>query len=261
LADRYMHPPPRGVRVENTMLGGVKGDWLIPDGAPENPVIVFYHGGGILFGWSGAFRRMLGYVAQFARLRAIGVDYRLMPDHRYRAAHDDCFAVYKTLVEQGKTVVLMGESSGGVLALATLLRLKAAGMPQPSLCVLVSPTVDYGFRDDRIWHSDDIFIDPKFVVEQHKHYTAGQDMMQPDLAPIDHDLSGIAPLYVMAGEREVLWGESLRLKEAAGKYHVPAEFVFLPDLWHGWTVLVPQLPEATESLKMVGARIHEVLSL
>jgi len=36
----------------------------------------------------------------------------------------------------------------------------------------------------------------------------------PDLGPIYADLSGIAPLYVMAGEHEILRGEVERLAEA-----------------------------------------------
>src|SRR5258707_11059228 len=78
MADRTMHPP-RGVTVEKTAIARVAGDWLIPPDAPEDPVIVYLHGGGIIFTWSSAQRRMLGYLAQFAGLRAFGVDYRLMP--------------------------------------------------------------------------------------------------------------------------------------------------------------------------------------
>lgn len=255
MADMAMRPP-RGVTVENEAIGGVAGDWLIPGGAPEDPVLVFLHGGGILFTWGSPHRRMLAYLAKFAGLRAFGVDYRLVPEHLYPAAHDDCLTVYQTLTQQGKRVVLIGESSGGVLALATLLRAKAAGLPQPLLCALISPTVDYGFKDARIWQSDDPFIHPKFVVEMHRHYVAGNDTMLPDLGPIYADLSGLAPLVVLAAEHDVLRSEVERLADTAKRHTMEAEFVIWPHVWHGWHLFAPQLPEATQALKTLGGIIR-----
>ncbi len=72
LADLMMRPP-RGIIVEHGNVNGVSGDWLIPETAPEDPVIVFLHGGGILFTWGSPHRRILGYVSKFAGLRAFGV--------------------------------------------------------------------------------------------------------------------------------------------------------------------------------------------
>jgi acetyl esterase/lipase len=252
---------PREVSLETSNIGGVPGDWLIPRDAPADPVILFLHGGGIVFGWSNSFRRMLAYTAKFSALRAFGVDYRLAPEHTYPAAHDDCFTVYRTLVQQRKQIVLIGESSGGVLALATMLRARAEDMPQPTLCVLISPTVDYGFQDARIWNSGDVFAHPKFVVEIHRHYIAGHDTRLPDLGPVYADLSGLAPLYVLAAEHDLLRSEAERLADAAKRYHLNMELALWPHVWHGWHLFAPQLPEATQALSMVGGVVRKHIRL
>lgn len=249
--------PPRDVKVESQFVGGVAGDWLIPANVPEDPVMLFLHGGGIAFGWNNPMQRELAFLARFAGLRAFGVDYSLIPEHVYPAAHEECCAVYQALVQQGKQIVLIGESSGAVLALAILLRAKAAGLTQPLLCALISPVVDYGFRDEHPWQADDPFAHPRFVVEMHKHYVAGNDTMLPDLGPIHADLSGLAPLYVLAGEHEIMRGEVERLAEAAHRHHVPIEVLLWPDAWHSWHSLAPQLPEATRALEAFGAGIRE----
>ena len=259
LADMLM-PLPRKVTLENSNISGVAGDWLIPPDAPDDPVIVFLHGGGMIFGWSNPNRRILAYIAKFSKLRAFGVDYRLPPDHCYPSAHNDCFTVYQTLVQQGKQIVLIGESSGGVLALATLLRARAEGLPQPSLCVLISPTVDYGFKDARIWESDDAFAHPKFIVDLHKHYIAGNDTMAPDLGPVYADLSGLAQLYVLVAEHDILRGEAERLADAAKRHDLKMELTFWPHVWHGWHLFVPALPEATQALKMLGGVVRQHIS-
>ncbi len=256
-ADRWMRLP-RDIRREISTVGGVTGDWLIPENAPENPVLVFLHGGGIIFGWRNSNRRILAAIAKFAGLRAFGVDYRLAPEHVYPAAHDDCFTVYKTLVQQGKQVVLIGESSGGVLALATLLRAKAEGLPQPPLCVLISPLADFRFEDARLWNSRDAFAHPGFVAGMHQHYIAGNDTRSPDFSPVDANLRGLAPIHLLAAEFDILRGEAERLAEAAKRHEVKMEVTFWPRVWHSWHGLVPQLPEATEALKMLGGVIRSV---
>lgn len=249
--------PPRGVSVESANVADIPGDWLVPEDAAVDPTLVFLHGGGLVFGWGSPNRKILGNLAKFSNLRAFGVDYRLAPEHVYPAAHEDCFAVYRRLIELDKRVVLVGESSGGVLALATLLRARAAGLPQPVMCVLISPIVDFGFTDSRIWRYDDAFIDPKFLVEMHKHYVGDSDTTQPDLGPMHADLSGLAPFFILAGDRELLRGEAERLLEAASSSGLEVQCVFWPDVWHAWHLFVPQLPEATKAMKMLGDVIRE----
>jgi monoterpene epsilon-lactone hydrolase len=256
LADLAMRPP-RGVTVQREPVGGVAGDWLLPEGAPPDPVMLFLHGGGLIFTWGSPHRRLVSYLARFAGLRAFGVDYRLAPQHVYPAAHDDCFCVYQALAGQGRRVVLVGESSGGVLALATLLRARAAGLEQPLLCALISPTIDYGFRDTRIWASDDPFVAPEFAVGLHAHYVVGNDTTLPDLAPIGADLSGLPPLLVLVAEHDALRCETDRLAQAAERYGVELQLVVWPQMWHGWHVLAPVLPEGTQALRTLGETIRQ----
>jgi acetyl esterase/lipase len=258
IADIMMRVP-KGIVVENGIIGGVTGDWLIPEGAPEDRVILFLHGGSAVFTWGSPHRRMVGHLAKFAGHRAFGADYRLAPEHIYPAAHDDCFAVYEALVRQGRQVVLVGESSGGVLALAILLRAREAGLPQPKLCALLSPLVDCAFKDMRIWQYEDVFAHPTFVIELTQQYVAENDTAQPDLGPIHADLSGLAPLYVLVGEREILRGDAEWLVDVARRYDVRVDLVIWPFVWHAWHILVPQLPEATSALRVFGETIGQCL--
>jgi epsilon-lactone hydrolase len=256
MANKVMHLP-CDIVLENSNIGGVSGDWLIPQNAPDDPVIIFLHGGGIIFGWSNPNRIILANIAKFSGLRAFGVDYRLAPEYRYPAAHEDCFTVYENLAGQGKKIVLIGESSGGVLALAALLRAKTAGLPQPLLCALISPVVDYGFQDPRVWNDHDVFAHPNFLIGSHQHYIAGHDTSLHDFSPVNADLSGLAKMVVLVGERDILRGEAERLADAAQKHNVQLELIVYPHVWHSWHLFSPQLPEATQALKKLGSVIHQ----
>src|SRR6266571_9109905 len=137
---RLIRIPP-GVAVELETVAGVNGTWISHESAAADPVVIFIHGGSIFFGLTPAHRRAVALIARSAGVRVFAIQYRLNPGNPYPNAHDDCFAVYRELAGRGARLVLIGESSGGVLSLATLLRAKAAGLPQPRVCIEISPTV------------------------------------------------------------------------------------------------------------------------
>ena len=256
----WMIRMPNGVAVEPGTVAGVPGTWLSPYGAPSDPLVLFIHGGGIFFGLTPAHRQAVALIARSAGVRIFAIQYRLNPGNPYPNAHDDCFAVYGELVRRGAGLVVIGESSGGVLSLATLLRAKAAGLPQPTLCIEISPAVDFGFKDDRVWKSRDPFSNPRFAIGLHKSYVAGNDTSTADLGPVYHDLSGLAPLWIVAGENEILAGEAARLQEAARRHRVPVETHYWPGMWHAWHLMSDQLPEGRETLAAVARTVRTALT-
>ena len=67
----------------------------------------------------------------------------------------------------------------------------------------------------------------------------------------------LAPLHVLVAEHDVLRGEAERLADAAKQHDLAMELTLWPHVWHGWHVFVPQLPEATQALKMLGGIIRQ----
>jgi acetyl esterase/lipase len=71
------------------------------------------------------------------------------------------------------------------------------------------------------------------------------------------DLSGLAPLHALVAEHDVLRGEAERLAEAARRHDLAMELTLWPHVWHGWHLFAPQLPEATQALKVLGGVIRQ----
>ena len=62
-----------------------------------------------------------------SKVGAIIPDYRLAPEHKHPAAIDDCVAAYLGVLGEGvkaSNIVIAGDSAGGALVMALLLRLQ-----------------------------------------------------------------------------------------------------------------------------------------
>ena len=123
---------PKGVTVTPVTVAEMYAEWITPEGAPQDKVILYIHGGGFMSG-SCLTHRM--HVAKFALgtgVKALLFDYRLAPEHPYPAAVDDCLAAYRWLLAEGyapANIVIAGESAGGTLTLATA---RGAARPRPA---------------------------------------------------------------------------------------------------------------------------------
>ncbi len=106
---------------------------------------MYIHGGGFVVGSVKTRRAFTGYVADRMGYNVAAVEYRLAPEAPFPAASQDCFSVYRELIMlyDPLHVVILGESAGGNLVLSTLLRIKAAGLPQPAAAVCIAPCVQF----------------------------------------------------------------------------------------------------------------------
>ena len=87
------------------------------------PLVVYFHGGGFVFGDLRGGDWIAGTVAKQLDAVVVSVDYRLAPKHPFPAAVDDCFAGLVWAAEHAAElgadagrIGVMGESAGGNLA-------------------------------------------------------------------------------------------------------------------------------------------------
>ncbi|HET7467526.1 MAG TPA: alpha/beta hydrolase fold domain-containing protein [Candidatus Dormibacteraeota bacterium] len=242
---------PKTITTRAASVAGVPGVWMQPEGAGGDEAIIYLHGSGMVTRLAGPLKVVGARIAMSARRQLFAVDYRILPD-TYPAAHDDCFNVLGELTATFASIVLVGDSSGGVLALASMLRAKTAGLRQPRLCVLLSPTVDYGPGLDGIFSARDPFLAPRWVARTHRAYIGNHDPALADLSPVAQDLSGLPPIHVIAGEHELLRVEVDRLVAAATRSGTSISVSYWPRMWHGWYVMADQLPEGRQALDDAG---------
>jgi len=148
-------------------------------------------------------------------------------------------------------IALAGDSAGGGLLLATMLRLRGLGQPLPACAVCLSPWVDLtGFGKYRDNDSCSMFK-PDDVTTFAKVYLRGASAESPEASPVLGDLSGLPPLLIQVSSTELLYTDSTRLQEKATGCGVSSKLRVYPALPHVWHVLVGAVPEARVALEEI----------
>jgi acetyl esterase/lipase len=264
-------PSPMGslrsrVELEPVEVAGVPGQWILPRAIAEGaPVLYYLHGGGYVLCSVDTHRRLIARLALRADVRALGLDYRLGPDHRFPAAVEDAVAGYRWLLERtpASRVVLAGDSAGGGLALATLLALKRAGAPLPAGAALISAWVDLTVdeaEDDSLTENADLdYIGgPDALRRMADLYLGDADPRDPLASPVHGDLAGLPPLLIQVGGLEMLHDQNERLARRASEAGVQVEFQVWPEMVHVWHAFGHVFrPQAREAIANIAAFINQ----
>jgi acetyl esterase/lipase len=99
-------PVAEGLEISSIDMTPWTGDWLRPCASDGKRLIIYYHGGGFLFGSPRSHRAVTTQLAQMTAEPVLSIDYRLAPEHTAPTAHDDCFAASTSLMQGGRICVL-----------------------------------------------------------------------------------------------------------------------------------------------------------
>ncbi len=256
-------PVAEDVKREKTDANGVPGEWLTPTGVSGDITVYYLHGGGYSIGSVNTHARMVALIAAACDARAFAVDYRLAPENPFPAGLDDAVAGYRWLLGQGvdpARLVIGGDSAGGGLTLATLLRLREAGDPLPAATVLLSPWTDLEGAGDSIKtrREADPMIDPTGMPEMARSYYRDEDVRNPLVSPLHADFTGLPPMLIQVGDAEVLLDDSTRVARRADAAGVDITLEVNDEMIHVFQFFAPLLPEAVAAIERIGefAKVH-----
>jgi acetyl esterase/lipase len=247
--------------VKEVTIEHINADWVSVPESKQDRVILYLHGGGYVIGNNVGYREFASRLARAAKARVLVVNYRLAPENPFPAAVDDATMSYRWLLANGVTpdqIAIAGDSAGGGLTLATLVALRDAGETLPKCATCFSPWVDLEATGDSAQPggADDPMIAVEGLREMGTHYAAN-DLRNPLAAPLHANLSGLPPLQVFVGTRELLRDDAIRIVDHARAAGVDASLSIGEGLIHVWQIF--PIPEAAESLAAVGAFVDKHL--
>ncbi|MEU8514615.1 alpha/beta hydrolase [Kitasatospora sp. NPDC048722] len=245
---------PGTIRTTETALGGRPALRVEPDGVPRAGTILYFHGGGWVYGSPRTALSLTGNLVARTGVGAYSLDYRLAPEHPFPAAIEDALSAYRALLDRGEdpsSIVFAGDSAGGGLAVTTCLAARDAGLPLPAAVLALSPGTDATRTGDSMVTKQD--ADPIFTRADLDRtgamYLAGADPRQPLLSPaVCADLTGFPPMLVQVGANEILMDDSTRLAARAAAAGVDVVLDVTADAPHVFQAFAGVLDEADEAL-------------
>lgn len=257
-------PPDPSIQYMKETANGVPCEIGLAPGSVSDATILYLHGGGYMIGSCTSHRGLVARLGQAAGVRTLAVDYRLAPEHPYPAAVDDAVAAYQWLLESGTSpdrVFFAGDSAGGGLAVATLLRCKARNIALPRAVTLFSPFADMGTTGQSLVDNleRDVLVTEGMAPGMAQGYLSGADPRSPEASPIYGDLAGLPPILIQVSSHEVLLDDFLRLLRAAILADVKVQLRVYQELPHVWQLYAGVLDEGEEALAEAGAFLAEHL--
>jgi acetyl esterase len=206
------------------------------------PVIVFAHGGGWVYGdldMADGFCRRLSVGAGVV---VCSVDYRLSPEHPYPEPLDDMVAATRWAskhLANGGPVGVAGSSAGGNLAVATTIRLRDSGEALVGLQVPMCAVMDFSFdTPSYLEHGSGKFLssdDMRWYWAQ--YLSGGVDGEHALLSVLRADHFDLPPALVITAEHDPLRDEGEHYAHLLLDAGVPVQLSRHTGMLHAFPVM------------------------
>ncbi|MHA2037048.1 MAG: alpha/beta hydrolase [Promethearchaeota archaeon] len=254
---------PKDVHIERITIGSIPAEWISVSEAKEDEVYLRLFGGGYMMGTLESRRIISYHLSRVTHLRCLNIEYRLAPEYPFPAALEDSIASYKWLLSEGfdpKKIVIGGESAGGGLTVATLLKLKEENLSLPAAGVLMSPWADL------TGSGKSIITNQKFeplikdgLTWMAKSYTQKESLSNPLISPVFADLHGLPPLLIQVGGIEALLDDSVTLADQAKTAGVEAILEVYENMTHVFQNYGESLSESRKAFESVNDFIRKYI--
>ena len=269
---RKTKPGPQPASIRDEKVPSRKGESIpvriyhpkvsSPKSSEKLPVLVYYHGGGWLFGNIEAVDRTMRRLADEAQVIIVSTEYRLAPEHPYPAAWEDSEDAFDWAVknvdrlggDKGR-ICVGGDSAGGNLSVAVTTRTQRAGKPSPACQLLYYaaldnrpvPEVRKEYASARLFWNG-FGLDVPFTELVLRDTFPGQNLSQPEISPnLGNNFAKMPPTLVAAAGFDPLRDFDRVYAEKLKKAGVPVVYLEYPSLIHGFmqhTAIVPEADRA-----------------
>lgn len=178
--------------------------------------ILYIHGGYNILQPSAFHWRFMDKLALSTLYEVVMPIYPKAPQYHINDTFQAIRDVYQQLLSEvsNEDIVVMGDGTGGALALSFIQQLKIENQPLPNKLYLFSPLLDANLNNEAITpelEKKDVIINRDGVQRIMNYWADGLLLNDAKVSPIYGELSNLPPLYLFGGEREVYLPDMYKL--------------------------------------------------
>jgi len=259
---------PEAVSYVEADADGVPALWCIPEGCAMNRVLLYSHGGGSVVCSMHTDRKAAAHIAKAVGARALVLDYRLSPEHKFPAQFEDVEKAYRWLLAKGirsGNIASIGQSVGGSLAVGLAVSLRDKGIPLPGAILAVTPWYDMEMRSKTLESNaeSDALLSRSLLEKFRESWIGGTDvpMNDPRVNQLYADLSGLPPIMVYYGAHDLLAGEAVEFGRRAKSFGLDVSLHSLPEGQHNFIFGAGRVPEVDQAILEMAQWLRSKLSL
>ncbi|WP_051872089.1 alpha/beta hydrolase fold domain-containing protein [Streptomyces sclerotialus] len=249
-------PAPLRARYELTrsVVAGRPVLRLTPRRGATGRHLLYTHGGAYAFPLQEPHWWLLQHAAKDTGVTLTVPLYRLAPEGDADAAYALLRRVYADLCAEAGSgnVTLGGDSAGGGLALGQAVAYRDAGVAPPRRILLFSPWLDLTMSHPALPALEP--LDPLLrtgdLIEAGRLWANGADPRDPLLSPQFAEVTGLPPVHVFQGGRDLFAADARLLAERLAAAGNGGTFTFEPEGEHVYVSAV-WTPESRRSLARV----------
>ncbi|MDO4219369.1 MAG: alpha/beta hydrolase [Synergistaceae bacterium] len=224
-------------------------------------IILYLHGGAYIFGIEPSQIMFCDRLSSKLNATVIMPLYNLAPQGNYRDAYKLLHEVYGELQKKNiknKPVCIVGDSSGGGLALGFVMDLKAKSKKLPDKMVLLSPWLDVTMSnpENARYEAKDLMLSRYGLIECGKMWAAGDDRTDYRISPINGSVSGLPSTLITVATAEIFYPDIQKLFQIYKENKQSCTLIEGQGLFHVFPIMSP-IPEAIEVQKLIFDFIKE----
>jgi acetyl esterase len=211
------------------------------------PALVFFHGGGWVFGDLDSHDAMCRELSNLAGCAVISVAYRVAPENKFPAAVDDAIAAIRHVADNGgelgidpTRLAAGGDSAGGTLATVAALTFREQGGPRLRLQVLIYPVTDMTLDSPSYTRIPTGYTLPRerMLFFREAYLRGPEDIADWRASPLKvRDVSNLPPALILAAAQDPLVDDGKAYADRLAAAGVPVTYTCYEGMVHGFLTM------------------------
>lgn len=209
----------------------IKGEMAVKDEAS-----LYIHGGAFALGTKEDYRAIVSTLSDLLSMEMYIPQYRLLPEHSFSDMIDDIYSTYRFIKNKGyKKIFIIADGAGAYLTTILIKKITANSLPLPVKIAMISPFLDLkcsslsleNKKKDCAFSPESLSFFASCVLKEKED----NNLIEEDLT-CSEILSSFPPIFIQVSNAELLYNDSVRLKDSLLNKNKKVDMEVYEDAFH-----------------------------